>query len=405
MIGFLALRNLVRHRTRTVLIVLGLAVSTALLYDMALLAGGLRASLDSVLAEIGYELRVLPRGGLPFATEAVLEDGRWLAAGLDSLPGVAAATPLWATTLYLARDRRSPPLSAFTLGIDPAGQTLYRVTAGRAPSRLPGPTAGPGLSGIVVNALVADSLDLAVGDTLLATAALDAASGLAARPVPLVVTGLAMFRFDLATQRSASLALDDLQRLAGRSADDPAAFILGKLEPGADGDRVLASYRALHPDVDAYSVAALLGQVRGQLSYFQQFSLILGTVSLLVTFLLILTLLTLSVNERQGEFAILRALGLPAVRIVVLVLVEGLALTALAIGPGLVLGSIASGGLDAILKASPGLPPDLSFFVFTPVALLRTVGLVLVTGTLAGAYPALLAARTDVVRTLHQEVT
>ena len=98
-------------------------------------------------------------------------------------------------------------------------------------------------------------------------------------------------------------------------------------------------------------------------------------------------------------------LGLPAGRVVALILIEGLCLTALAIGPGLILGSIASGGLDAILKASPGLPPDLSFFLFTPDALLRTVGLVLVTGTLAGAYPALLAARTDVVRTLHQEVT
>jgi len=128
-------------------------------------------------------------------------------------------------------------------------------------------------------------------------------------------------------------------------------------------------------------------------------------VSLLVTFLLILTLLTLSVNERQGEIAILRAVGLPARRVVQLVLVEGMALTLLAIGPGIAIGSLASRGLDAILRSSPGLPRDLSFFVFTPEALVSTFGLVLVTGTLAGAYPAFVAARTDVVRTLHQEVT
>jgi putative ABC transport system permease protein len=257
---------------------------------------------------------------------------------------------------------------------------------------------------IVLNARLADSLRVDVGDTLLATAALDAATGLLVRPVRVVVAARGDFRFDLADQRSASLALSDLQFLAGRE-DDPASFILGKLEPGADAGRVVRAFRALRPDVDVHSVAELLGDVRGQLSYFQQFSLILGTVSLLVTFLLILTLLTLSVNERQGEIAILRALGLPARRVVALVLVEGLALTALAIGPGLLIGSLASGGLDAILTSSPGLPGDLSFFAFTPTALLRTIGLVLVTGTLAGAYPALLAARTDVVRTLHQEVT
>ena len=49
MIAFLARRNLVRQRARTFLCALGLAVSTALLYDMALLASGLKASLAHVL--------------------------------------------------------------------------------------------------------------------------------------------------------------------------------------------------------------------------------------------------------------------------------------------------------------------------------------------------------------------
>ncbi len=399
MIRFLAFRNLVRHRTRTLLTVLGLAVSTALLYDMALLAGGLRASLDRVLGEIGYELRVLPRGGLPFSTEATLPGGRRLAAQLDSLPGVAAADPLWATTLHFAAAgaAEAVPLSAFTIGLDPGRQTLYRIDAGRPLDAAPG-----GLPPVALNHRLADSLGAAVGDTVLVRSG--AAGGLGGRTAALRVAARATFRFDLADQRSAALSLDALQALAGRE-DDPAAFVLGRLEPAADADAVVASFRALRPDVDVYSVDELLSQVRGQLSYFQQFSLILGTVSLLVTFLLILTLLTLSVNERQGEIAILRALGVSAGRIVALVLVEGLAFALLAVGPGLVLGGLASRGLDAILQASPGLPPDLSFFVFTPEALVRTIALVVVTGTLAGAYPAFLAARTDVVRVLHQEVT
>lgn len=391
MIAFLALRNLVRHRTRTLLTVLGLAVSTALLYDMALLARGLRASLDTVLGEIGYELRVLPRGSLPFSSEAALTGGRRLAAALDSLPGVAHAQPLWATTLYLSHPG-TPPLAAFALGLDPGRQTLYRLERGTG-------------AGLVINARLADSLAVDVGDTLLVASGVDATGIGGARGVRLPVTGVATVRFDLADQRTAVLPLADLQRLAGRADDDPASFVLGKLEPGAAAGPIVAAFRARHPETDAWSVAELLSQVRGQLSYFQQFSLILGTVSLLVTFLLILTLLTLSVNERQGEIAILRALGLPARRVVQLVLVEGMALTLLAIGPGVAIGSLASRGLDAILKASPGLPPDLSFFVFTPEALVSTFGLVLVTGTLAGAYPAFIAARTDVVRTLHQEVT
>ena len=179
MIRFLALRNLVRHRARTVLTVLGLAVSTALLYDMALLAGGLRASLDQVLGEIGYELRVLPKGGLPFATEAELPHGRALAARLDSLPGVAAALPLWAQALYLSK-AGGPALSAFALGIDPERQTLYRVERGAAPAR----TAPPRLPELVVNARLADSLGVAPGDTLLATSGTGGAHGRGSRSSP-----------------------------------------------------------------------------------------------------------------------------------------------------------------------------------------------------------------------------
>ena len=77
----------------------------------------------------------------------------------------------------------------------------------------------------------------------------------------------------------------------------------------------------------------------------------------------------------------------------------------LALPAGIALGAFAARGLDAILTSSPGLPVGLSFFVFTPGALARTALLVLATATLAGAYPAWLAARTNLPLTLHREVT
>jgi putative ABC transport system permease protein len=257
---------------------------------------------------------------------------------------------------------------------------------------------------IVLNARLADSLRVGPGDLVWAGTGLDVRGGGIEHPAILRVSGVARFRFDLRTQRSAALRLPDLTRIAGRD-DDPAAFLLARLAPGANAHAALMRWNDLHPETDGYEVSALLRQVRGQLSYFQQFSRILGTVSLLVTFLLVLTLLTLSVNERQGELAVLRALGLPRARVVGLVLAEGAALGALALLPGLLLGALASRGLDAILTSSPGIPADLSFFVFTPQALAGTVVLVTLTATVAGAYPAWLAARTNVALTLHREVT
>jgi ABC-type lipoprotein release transport system permease subunit len=111
------------------------------------------------------------------------------------------------------------------------------------------------------------------------------------------------------------------------------------------------------------------------------------------------------VNERQGELAILRALGLAAPRVTLLVLVEGVVLAFLALLPGFAIGALAARGLDAILTSSPGLPAGLSFFVPGAGAVASTAVLVLASATLASAYPAWLASRTNVALTLHREVT
>jgi putative ABC transport system permease protein len=408
MVLFLALRTLARQKTRTALTVLGLAVSTALLYDMALLSGGLRVSLARVLDRIGYELRVLPKESLPFSSEAELENASVLARDLAAIPGVADALPLYGRRVYVspaeARGGAARGATAtFALGLDTERDVMASVDTGRFPRPRDAGAGAP--MDIVLNHVLADSLGVGVGDTLLVSAALDAVTGGAAAPERAVVSGLATFRLDLERQLTTTLRLADLQAIVGDAGRDRASFLLGRLEPGADAERVVARFRTLHPEVDAASVAGLLERTRGQLSYFQQFSLILGSVSLIVTFLLILTLLTLSVNERQGEIALLRAIGLRTRRVVQLVVLEGLAFGLLAAAPGIAIGSLASRGLDGILARSPGLPPALSFFEFTPGALLRTLALLVATAALAGAYPAYLAARTNIVATLHREVT
>ena len=61
MVGFLAARNLVRSRTRTLLLVGGITVSGALLYDMVMLSGGLEASFRSVLRDMSFDVRLTDR--------------------------------------------------------------------------------------------------------------------------------------------------------------------------------------------------------------------------------------------------------------------------------------------------------------------------------------------------------
>ena len=60
--------------------------------------------------------------------------------------------------------------------------------------------------------------------------------------------------------------------------------------------------------------------------------------------------------------------------------------------------------LDNILRAMPGLPPELHFFVFEIRAVAVYAGLLVLTGACAALYPARLATRLPIAATLRDEV-
>jgi putative ABC transport system permease protein len=162
---------------------------------------------------------------------------------------------------------------------------------------------------------------------------------------------------------------------------------------------------AAFPRLEVNSVADLVRHFKQRLVYFRQLSYVLGGMSLIVTVLLIATLLTITVNERLGEIATLRAIGISQATVIRQVLVEGIALTVIGGLLGVVLGIATARYLDSILTSFPGLPAAFSFFVPRPESL-ATAGLVLfVTGSLAGLYPAWLAARSPIAATLRAEAT
>jgi len=161
---------------------------------------------------------------------------------------------------------------------------------------------------------------------------------------------------------------------------------------------------ARDPRVDALSIQGFLTRAASQLTYFTQFSLILGTISVAVSFLLITAVVTLSLGERLGEIAMLRALGFTRTRIGGVVVLEGLLLGATSLPGAFALGLLISQNLDAILRSAPGVPEGIHFFTLTAAAAIRTVTLVLTTGALGGVYPAAVASRLGVAATLHSEV-
>jgi putative ABC transport system permease protein len=163
--------------------------------------------------------------------------------------------------------------------------------------------------------------------------------------------------------------------------------------------------RTTTPGVEVNSVTTLVARFRQRLTYFRQVSLILGSISLIVAVLLIATLLTITVNERMGEIATLRAIGVRRASVVRGVLLEGTLLTVAGLGAGLLLGLGTAQYLDAILTSFPGLPEAISFFVLEPGAIARAGVLLLLAGAAASAVPAWRSARAPIAATLREEAT
>jgi len=95
-------------------------------------------------------------------------------------------------------------------------------------------------------------------------------------------------------------------------------------------------------------------------------------------------LLTVSVNQRLGEIAALRAVGLSRSRVVAGVLWESVMLVGAGGLLALPLGAALSIWLDGILRSLPEIPSDLHFFVFQPRALVLHV-LLLAAAAIAAA--------------------
>src|SRR5881275_3532739 len=106
MLVALAWATLTRHRSRTLLATLGVAVSAAMLLDMVMLSSGMRASLTELLLSRGFQLRLAPKGTLPFDTDATIPGASDVIRTLRTIPGVATISPVLGGQLHIAVGER-----------------------------------------------------------------------------------------------------------------------------------------------------------------------------------------------------------------------------------------------------------------------------------------------------------
>ncbi len=384
--------SLVRHRARTLLAVLGVAVSAAMLLDMVMLSSGMRASFKNLLLSRGFQIRLSPKGTLPFDTDATIGDAAEISARLRTIPDVITVSPVLGGQVYASAGGRTA--TAVALGVDPAVEGDYEIVTGRSPS--------------TANEFVASddffhATGARLGDSVSVAAGFDPQLRAVTGQRTLTLVGRAHFIYMPAGQNSVALPLPTLQAMRGESAHDRVSLFMVRASSNDRVDKVLADIERTVPRVTAVSIETAMQQVDERLSYFRQLAVILGAVSLGVGFLLVTTLVTVSVNERLGEIIVMRAIGVARERVVLQVLLESSAIMLVGALAGLGLGLVTARYLNSILASFPGLPAAIDFFLFEPRDAWVALGLLAVAGVLAGIYPSWRGASLPIAVTLREE--
>lgn len=404
----LATAALTRHPARTLLAVLGIAVASALLLDMVMLATGMSDSFRSLLLTRGYQLRIAPKGTLPFDSEATIDGADAIVAALRASPDISAVSPVLGATVALP-GARIP--STAILGLEPAVQGDYQLQDGTDMSEtiVNDAARGGARASVVVDGIASQgllkALGVRLGDTITIAGGLDAQLRTAARSRRVVLRGEGRFFYVPGETPVLAVPLSQLRAVLGDEFRDRLSLAMAGSRAGdsASVEQVRAWIERTQPRITAISTETAIRQVEERLSYFRQLAFVLGAISLGIGFLLVSTLITLSVNERRGEIAVLRAIGTQTRGVLVQVMLEGAMLTGAGVIGGLGLGVVTARWLNTILRDFPGLPSAFDFFVWSPGAAWRSLLLLLVSGACAGVLPAWRAASIPVARALREE--
>jgi putative ABC transport system permease protein len=394
----LASRTVRRYRAQTLLAIIGVAVIGALLFDMLLLSRGLLLSFSDLLDRAGFDVRVVGGGGM--ALRLPIADSASLIEAIRRLPEVERVGAIRIQTA-IVRTPAGRPQNVTAIGAKDAGHGAWTLTSG---GDLGTPVSPPTRCPLVIGRPLASRMGVAPGSTvqltMQPTGVQSALPALECR-----VVGVAQFAFGGTSDDTVATTLDAFHEASGEAEVGDADLIVVASRPEAGPSRAVDAIQRLRPGVRVYSNEQVVDQFnRNGFAYFRQISLVLSSLTMVFAVLLVATLLTVSTNQRLGEIAALRAIGIGRTRIASMLLWE----SALLVGGGgllaIPLGEALASMLDRILRQMPGLPEQLHFFVFEPRALVIHIVVFAITAVAAAAYPVWLTTRLPIAATLRREV-
>ncbi|MFP9191195.1 ABC transporter permease [Natrialbaceae archaeon A-CW1-1] len=330
----LAIAELRHRRGRATLVVIAIALAVLAVTLLSSLGFGVLATGEAGFEEAdpnlwvtGGPVAITETGGL----ENPVVDAHHLADEIAARDDVEGAQPIAFHGVYVGTDTENlelvPAVGFYKLGVD-AGEEFTDPRAHYAE----GDYDGPMTTEVIVDRATAERLDLAPGDTVLVGTSLEAAE-----EQTFTVVGISdRYRQFLGTS-TVVIPLGELQRLAGTTGSDRAAYIVVSVAEEVDPGAVQTELDRAYPDYDVRtSEQQFESMLREQTLLLVSGAMLVG-LAVVTGLLLTVNVLTLVAYQQRIELTALGALGLSRP---VLAGVVG--------GQGLVLGA-AGGALGVLL--------------------------------------------------------
>lgn len=370
-------RSLVRRGTRTTLTLLGVAIAVFSLVIMGAVSERIRLHVANSERYYSHYAWVLDSQGFWFGSrlKSALRDE------VETIPGVR-----YAARRVLSTPRPDEFFSGNMLevsavvGVDlDPGRCVLRemhLLAGRYME-----TEGAGEC--ILGYAAAEQYGKAVGDQM------------DVRGRPLTVVGI----LDLIgsdPDQAIFTSLTDA-RQATNLADDEVTLLAVRLESDGEEEAVAEAIRSLHPGkLLVLTPSKISRQISSAVGLFNAIVYGCGLIAIIIGTLGVANTMAMSVGERSREIATKKAIGARTVDIFREFLIEAIALSVVGAALGICLACVGARALNHVIGVH-GLP----VFVVTPRLVLFSALVALVVGAVAGALPAVQAARTDPIRMLR----
>ena len=368
----LPFRNLRRHPLRSMLTAVGIGAALASLLTLVGFSRGLERNWVVSLEGKGTHILAFQKGSIDILSAALDES---LAGRLRETEGVRSVMPGLGDLVELESGEM-----AFLSGW-PLDSEIWKTMTITAGQRLT-----PGRAdGIVLGETLALLLGKQPGDRMELNGRTFAVAAISKQPSAL-------------DDRSVMMSLAVMQQLIGREGKVSGFHI--RIDRPLDSARladVKSRLSAAHPGL-AFAETGEIASNAHVTRLIRAISWSSSAIALVMAFVIVLNTLLMSVFERTREIGLLSAIGWPAGRVIVTIVLEGLLIAAAGSALGVGLGLLGLRWIIVHPQMGGLIQPDVTLKL-----ILQAVGLALAIGSLAGVYPAWRATRLRPVALLRSE--